>query len=358
MSPATDNRRPHVRALVQRTAANEPGFDVVHANLLRFFPELVQELGGDPHALMRELEIEPASLWNAATGLSYRSWALLLEHAAARLGCSDFGMRLACLQGGKGGFGQMGVVMKNSATLGDAIDYVANHFFVHSLAAGMYRVPNAADRTLVVGHEILVDGLGSKRQIIEQVLLLGHFNVVEITGGRARVREVRFRHQPLSSRATYRLHFGCGARFNEREDGVVFSERDLRCPIVDPDQQLYRSATTLLDRQFASVTQPLHAQVRALIIRLVETEDCSNERICAQLGLHPRTLHRRLKLEGKSFESIKNDVRRDQALRYLQETDHSLSVIAEKLGYAEQSVLTRSCIRWFAARPSDLRSPG
>ena len=100
----------------------------------------------------------------------------------------------------------------------------------------------------------------------------------------------------------------------------------------------------------------MHAQVRALIVRLIETVDCSNERVCEELGLHPRTLHRRLQAEGTSFEGIKDDVRRDVALRYLQETDHSLTFIAEKLGYAEQSVLTRSCIRWFSAAPSQLRS--
>jgi AraC-like DNA-binding protein len=99
----------------------------------------------------------------------------------------------------------------------------------------------------------------------------------------------------------------------------------------------------------------LHTQVRALVVRLIESGQCNNERICEALGLHPRTLHRRLKAEGKAFESIKDDVRRDVALRYLQETDHSLTFIAEKLGYAEQSVLTRSCLRWFSTSPSQLR---
>jgi AraC-like DNA-binding protein len=31
-------------------------------------------------------------------------------------------------------------------------------------------------------------------------------------------------------------------------------------------------------------------------------------------------------------------------------------LVAQRLGYAEQSVLTRSCVRWFSASPSRLRS--
>lgn len=344
--------RANVDRVMQRNAGDE-GFDLVHANLLRHFPELVAELGADATALMRGAGIASAP-WSGA-GLSYRAWIRLLEHAAAELRCPDLGMRLARRQGARV-FGQMGVAMRNSPTLGDALGFVANHFVAHSLAACLQLVRDPLQQTLFVGHEILVDGLPHRRQVIEQALLLGHLNVMEITGGQARVREVHFRHQPLSARGTYRSYFGCPVRFEQSADGVVFSARDLRCPIVDPDAGLYASATSLIDQRFQRVAPPLHAQVRALIVRFIETGDCSNERICAELGIHPRTLHRRLRAEGRSFEGIKDDVRRDVALRYLQETDHAFTFVAGKLGYAEQSVLTRSCIRWFSARPSELRT--
>ncbi len=341
--------------VVQRNAGDE-GFDLVHANLLRHFPELVRDLGGNPVALMQAVGIAPEARWNAESGLSYRSWVRLLEHAANELRCSDLGLRLALRQGGRV-CGQMGVAMRNSRTLGDAIAYVADHFVVHSLAAAMHLSHDPVQQILFVGHEILVDGLPHRRQVIEQALLLGHLNALEITGGQARVREVHFRHQPLSSRSAYRSYFGCTVRFEQAGDGVIFSARDLHCPVVAPNAQLYASATSLIEQRF-NLVAPMHAQVRALIVRWIETEDCSNERICSELGMHPRTLHRRLKAEGRSFEGIKDDVRRDVALRYLLETDHALTFIADKLGYAEQSVLTRSCIRWFSACPSELRARG
>jgi AraC-like DNA-binding protein len=337
-----------------RNPGVEPGFDVMHADLLCLFPDLVRNLGGDPQAIMRRVGVEPGVALQEKPGLTYRSWVTLLEHAAGELDCPDFGMRLARLQGGEKVFGPISMAMQNSRTFGDALEYAANHLAAHSLAAGMRLVRETG--RVFVSHEILLDGLPNKRQAIEQVMLLGHLMASEMTGGHARAREVRFRHQPLSSRATYRSFFGAPVRFDEQEDGLVFSDQDLRCAVVARDVQLYELATTFIDTRFGRVTPPMHAQVRALVVRLIETGDCSIEHVCDELGLHPRTLHRRLRAEGTSFDGIKDDVRRDIALRYLQETDHPLTFIAEKLGYAEQSVLTRSCMRWFSACPSQLRT--
>ena len=96
-------------------AQHEADFDLVHADLMRFFPTLVSELGGDPDALMRRAGIEPG-VAGARPRLGYRAWVHLLEQAAVELQRPDFGLRLAALQGGGRVFGPMGVVMRNSAT--------------------------------------------------------------------------------------------------------------------------------------------------------------------------------------------------------------------------------------------------
>jgi len=333
-----------------------PGLDLMHTDLLRFFPELVCELGGDPATLLRDLGINPSVLSLGRMGLGYRATVDLLEHAATELQCGDFGLRLASLQGGGKVFGPIGVVMKNARTFGEGLEYVHKHYHAVSLVARMSIEPHRPGHRMFVGHEMLLDRVLHKRQAVEQVMLLGHLNAAEITGGQARVREVHFRYRPLSSLSTYRRYFGCDVRFDQQADGVVFSERDLLCPTVEPDAQLYEMATSFIESAFTRITPPMSIQVRAVILQLIGTEDCSNERVAEELCLHPRTLHRRLKAEGKSFDGIRDEVRRDVALSYLQQTDLPLPLIAEKLGYAEHSVLSRSCFRWFGASPSHLRS--
>ena len=100
----------------------------------------------------------------------------------------------------------------------------------------------------------------------------------------------------------------------------------------------------------------LSARVRLIIARLLVEGNCTYKRAACTLGLHPRTLQRRLRQEGESFEAIKDSVRREVALRYLQQPDVSLVRVTEILGYSETSVLSRSCHRWFCASPRRLRN--
>ena len=100
----------------------------------------------------------------------------------------------------------------------------------------------------------------------------------------------------------------------------------------------------------------LSARVRVLITRHLVEGNCTCKRVASALGLHPRTLQRRLRQENESFEAIKDSVRRDVALRYLQQPDISLVQVTEMLGYSETSVLSRSCLRWFSASPRRLRN--
>jgi AraC-like DNA-binding protein len=96
--------------------------------------------------------------------------------------------------------------------------------------------------------------------------------------------------------------------------------------------------------------------VRGMILQRLGTDECTNDHIAAELNLHPRTLHRRLAAEDTSFQRVKDEVRRDFMLYYIQRTDLDFCSISEKLGFAEQSVMSRYCARWFSVSPSALRS--
>ena len=71
--------------------------------------------------------------------------------------------------------------------------------------------------------------------------------------------------------------------------------------------------------------------------------------------MHPRTLQRRLRHEGTTFEEIKDETRRDLAYRYLSHPDVSLTQVTALLDYREQSALGRSVQRWFHTTPQSLR---
>lgn len=333
-----------------------PGpFDQLHAPLLHHYPELVRELGGDPETLLHTAQADSVSAATDRGEVCYRQFVNLLELAATELSCPDFGMRLAKKQNGVGSFGPLGLVMQGSATFGDALAYVMTHNYAHSLAARVWMERRADAQQVLMRHDILLDGLPNKAQAMEQILLLGHLAALHMTGGLARARAVRFRHLPVSGRRSYRRYFGCDVYFGCDEDGVVFSLQDLARPIIDPDRQAFEAMIDFIERQHTSRRPPAHAEVRGAILSLLPGGDASNERVARALNLHRRTLHRRLRAEGTSFQKVKDEVRRDILQYYLQRTDVDLTRISQKLGFSEQAVMSRCCQRWFDATPTQLR---
>lgn len=345
------------RKLDQVQAANDTErFDIVHARLLRLFPDLVVELGGQPELLFERVGIDPRAVSEGHAEASYRQMVDLIGLAASDLDCPDFGMRLAQLQSRAGMLGPLGSVMQNSRTFGEALAYVAEHSYAHSLAARIWLERSPDTDNVFVGHDILLGHLPNRAQAIEQILLDGHLVAMEITGGHARARRVHFRHQPISPLKVYRRNFGCEVRFGQNEDGVVFCDRDLASAVTTADASAYKAAIAYVEAHFTRHRPPLHAEARGLVMRFLATDYCTNEHVAAALNLHARTMHRRLAAEGTSFQQVKDEVRSDVMLYFLQQTDLDVAAISAKLGFAEQSTMTRSCRKRFSMPPTALRA--
>jgi AraC-like DNA-binding protein len=327
---------------------------IAHIDLLRYFPELVQRLGGDPEQLLQQAGIEPAVLCEPGAVIDYRARLRLMECAAMKLSCPEFGLRLATMFGDNPNIGPIGVIMKNSKTLGQAIGHLAKHAYAYTRASRVRLELDRANHRMLVWSEILLDGTPDRRQAIEHAFMLAALQIIKVTGGAARARKIMFSHQPHSSIKTYRAYFGCDVGFGEKADGLVLNEDDLLCPIVDPDFTVYEMATSFIEARYPHTESPLHARVRNLIREYLGTNGCTSDRVAVELSLHQRTLQRRLCAEGTSFETIKDEVRREVALHYIRNYGLSLKRLAEVLGYSETSVVSRNFKRWFSATPREL----
>jgi AraC-like DNA-binding protein len=177
-----------------------------------------------------------------------------------------------------------------------------------------------------------------------------------MSGERARIREIWFTHAPIAPLKAYRMHFQSRVRFEQPMSGLLFDHCDLEAPVLNRDRQLYQLAASFIDVGFPKAHNLLSVHVRALISRLLRGENSSLDHVAEILGMQPRTLQRRLREEGQSFETMKDGVRRDTALQFLGRKSMPLIHVAEALGYSEVSTLSRSCYRWFSASPRQLRS--
>jgi len=69
-----------------------------------------------------------------------------------------------------------------------------------------------------------------------------------------------------------------------------------------------------------------------------------------------RTLGRKLADEGLNFTDILQQLRRDLAVRYLDDRKLRLSKIAWLLGFKEVSAFTHAYKRWTGKTPSEIRT--
>ena len=56
------------------------------------------------------------------------------------------------------------------------------------------------------------------------------------------------------------------------------------------------------------------------------------------------------------FQKVKDEVRRDIMRYYLEQTRLDFLHVSERLGFSEQSVMTRTCRRWLGGCPSEIRA--
>ena len=80
------------------------------------------------------------------------------------------------------------------------------------------------------------------------------------------------------------------------------------------------------------------------------------EDVARSLGMGERTLARKLANEELNFTEILQQLRRDLAVRYLDDRKLHISKIAWLLGFNEVSSFTHTFKRWTGKTPSQMRT--
>jgi AraC-like DNA-binding protein len=176
-----------------------------------------------------------------------------------------------------------------------------------------------------------------------------------LSEGTLRPSAIYFRHAPVGSSAQYRQHLGQLPRFRAAFDGIAIDPLAWRQPMPRHNRLLQRFVERfLLDTSPGSETGVAN-QVRNILGNLMRVGLADLPAVARALGQHPRTLQRRLRAEGAVFEDLRDAARKAWVGQLLAQPGLSLGHIAQLLGYADQSVLTRACQRWFGASPQRLR---
>jgi AraC-like DNA-binding protein len=152
--------------------------------------------------------------------------------------------------------------------------------------------------------------------------------------------------------------FGCSVLFGQAENAIIAMRSAIEAANPRADSTLHRivlrHAAELVAR--LPVRKQFSDQLREHIVGHLRGGPPSIERIGELVHMSPRTIHRRLAEENISYRDVVDEVRRDLARGYLQESELSLGEIAFLLGFSHVNAFHRAFRRWTGQTPAEARS--
>jgi len=98
----------------------------------------------------------------------------------------------------------------------------------------------------------------------------------------------------------------------------------------------------------------LLSQVKSLIVANL-AERITQEEVAEHLYMGTRTLKRRLKALGMTYQELVDNTKKSLAIEYLTQTEKTVEDIGWSLGYSDPSNFGRAFRRWTELSPSNYR---
>lgn len=172
------------------------------------------------------------------------------------------------------------------------------------------------------------------------------------------IHATRFNYAVPVHYEEYPPMFGEQLLFNQTSSGFTFSSKLLNLPrvrdLMELESFLRQSPLEVLRR--VGENNSLSIQVQRLILDKGLEQAPTLEEIACCLHLTSRTLRRKLKDEGVSYQQIKDRVRCDIAIRLLTEESLTVAETSELVGFTEQAAFCRAFKGWTGVAPGAYQS--
>lgn len=142
------------------------------------------------------------------------------------------------------------------------------------------------------------------------------------------------------------VNLGC------EKDSISFAYEDTIEPYAGANRQLMDINAAVVGRYLNRLNNmDIAARVNMLIREELQTGEPRLCTVADLLHLSPRTLQRRLREEGHSFNGLLDKARYEMAHDLLMHSDLSITEIGFRLGFSDLSNFIRACHRWFGCSP-------
>jgi len=285
--------------------------------------------------------------------IPFSGFLAILDNACRVTGRDDIGMLLGQRQT-LAALGPLGVAMRHAATLREAITAFVAFQISNSTGGAAYLI--RAEQDVILGYGVYDQSVNASPQIYDMVLAVGCNLVSELTQGAVGPAEILLSRPAPDDPAAYQRLGRCPVRFGQGQTGLLLTPASLAFRLPQADIGLHEQARARLASALEASQREMGGHVRHLLRPQLLMGQAKMEDVAGRLGLHPRTLRRRLRQEGASFEAIKDEVRHTAARELLMLGALGIADIAFTLDYASVSSFVHAFRRWSGMSPGRWRA--
>ena len=167
----------------------------------------------------------------------------------------------------------------------------------------------------------------------------------------------QFPYAPPAHLDAYPVLFDGPATFGADEAAIAFDARYLALPMRRDEtamNQLLQRALPLTVRSYRRDRLLVQRVRQVLSAQPLDAHNAND--LAALLNVSARTLHRQLKDEGASLQSLKDEVRRQRATELLLRTRRPIKQVAQASGFQNEKSFIRAFRGWTGRSPGEWRS--
>jgi AraC-like DNA-binding protein len=312
-------------------------------------PQVLAELGYEPTAVLEELGFDPAMFDNPDLVIPYVRRSELIQQCVHKTQCAHFGLLIG-QQTGLSAFGLMGYLVQQSPNVVTALKTLVHYAHLH--VRGAVISFEEVDDEAFLGYSIYQPDVEAYEQIADGAVAIAYNILRKLCGPNWSPTDVNFAHRKPADVRPYQQFFKASLKFDAERNGVLFSAKWLQQPVLGADTELHRLLQKQIDQIETHCSGDFVEQVQRVLHTSLFTQKTTADHIAALFSLHPRTLHRRLKANGTSFQQLVDNVRFEIARQSLENSSLEVTQIAAMLHYADPSAFTRAFRRWSGTTPA------
>lgn len=326
---------------------------IVRIGPVAVIPSILRTFNADPAEVLGKAGFDLRMFEDPDTLISYAARSHLIKLCVDRTQCHHFGLLIG-ERNGLSSLGLVGYLVQHSPDVDSALHSLIRYFHLHVQGA----ILNLAleDGLAFLGYSIHQSRVEAADQIEDGAVAM-MFNIMRaLCGTDWKPVEVCFAHRRPANTEPFQRFFRVPLRFDAERNGLFFGRRWLQRPVSGADPELHRLLHKQVDKLEAEYKDNFPEQVRRVLHTALLARHSTADQVAALFSIHRRTLNRRLKTFGTSFQELVDQSRYELARRLLEDSEMEVCQIANVLNYTDASTFTRAFRRWSGTTPARWRS--